>query len=152
MIDAPHDYEQLPAPVTARYVRLTNLHCPAGAKLSISGFRIFGNGLGVPPATVGDVRVNRSKTDPRQATVSWTPVKNVNFYIVRYGIAPNKLYSNYQIYSGNEMILNALNVRISYWVTVDAANDSGVTLGLKGPCARASYAGLVPGGRLLSMS
>jgi hypothetical protein len=29
------------------------------------------------------------------------------------------------------MILNALNVGISYWVTVDAVNDSGVTLGLK---------------------
>jgi hypothetical protein len=131
-IDAPHDYVQLPAPVTARYVRLTNVHCPAGSKLSISGFRVFGNGLGSPPDAVGDVKGIRSSTDPRQATVSWAPVKNANFYIVRYGIAPNKLFSNYQIYSGNEMTLNALNVGVSYWLTVDAMNDSGVT---RGPAA-----------------
>jgi hypothetical protein len=113
-------------------VRLTNVHCPAGSKLSISGFRVFGNGLGAAPAQVGSVKAIRSSTDTRVATVSWTPVKNADFYIVRYGIAPDKLFSNYQIYSGNEMTLNALNAGVSYWLTVDAVNDSGVT---RGPAA-----------------
>ena len=127
-IDAPHDYVQLPAPVKARYARLTNVHCPAQAKFSVSGFRIFGNGLGTPPAKVEGVTATR-ETDARKATVSWSPVENADFYVVRYGIAPNKLVSNYQIYQGTEMTLNALNVGVSYAVTVDAVNDSGVTQG-----------------------
>ena len=125
-IDSPHDYVQLPALVTARYVRLTNVHCPAGAKLSICGFRIFGNGLGAPPAKVEGVKALRSATDPRQATVSWLPSKGADFYVVRYGIAPDKLFSNYQIYNATGMTLNALNVSVSYAVTVDAVSDSGV--------------------------
>lgn len=128
-VDAPHDYVPLSAPVTARYVRLTNVHCPAGAKLSVSGFRIFGNGLGAPPALVGDAKAVRSSTDPRQATVSWSPVKDADFYIVRYGIAPDKLFSNYQVYDGTTLVLNALNAGVSYFVAVDAVNDSGVTQG-----------------------
>jgi len=127
-IDSPHDYVQLPAPVTARYVRLTNIHCPAQAKLSISGFRIFGNGLGNPPAKVGGVTALRS-ADPRQATVSWSPSINADFYVVRYGISPDKLFGNYQIYQATKMTINALNVGVSYVVTVDAVNDNGVTQG-----------------------
>jgi len=130
-VDSPHDYVQLPAPVKARYVRLTNVHCPAGAKLSVSGFRIFGNGLGTPPAMVEGVKALRSATDPRQATVSWSPVKDADFYVVRYGIAPDKLFSNYQIYQATEMTLNALNVGVSYAVTVDAVNNSGDTQGTR---------------------
>jgi len=131
-VDAPHDYVQLPAPVTARYVRLTNVHCPAGAKLSVSGFRIFGSGLGTPPARVEGVKVVRSTTDQRQATVSWSPVKDADFYIVRYGLAADKLFSNYQIYQATTMTLNALNAGVPYVVTVDAVNDSGVTQGTQG--------------------
>jgi hypothetical protein len=130
-IDSPHDYVQLPAPVTARYVRLTSVHCPAGAKLSVSGFRIFGNGLGTPPALVDEVKAARSTADARQATVCWSPVKDADFYIVRYGVAPEKLFSNYQIYQGTELTLNALNGGVSYAVTVDSVNDSGVTQGIQ---------------------
>jgi len=114
--------------VTARYVRLTNVHCPAEAKLSVSGFRIFGNGLGTPPAMVEGVTATRD-ADPRKATVSWSPVKNADFYIVRYGLAPDRLFSNYQVYQATSMSLNALNAAVSYAVTVDAVNDSGVTQG-----------------------
>ncbi|MGA3169915.1 MAG: family 43 glycosylhydrolase [Chthoniobacteraceae bacterium] len=128
-IDAPQDYVQLPAPVTARYVRLTNIHCPAGAKLSVSGFRIFGSGLGTPPAMVQGVTAARDPDDARKATVSWSPVKGADFYIVRYGLAPDRLFSNYQIYQATGMTLNALNAGVSYVVTVDAVNDSGVTQG-----------------------
>ena len=39
--DAPHDYIQLEKPIRKRYIKITNLHCPAG-KFSLSGFRIFG--------------------------------------------------------------------------------------------------------------
>jgi len=129
--DSPHDYVQLPAPLTARYVRLTNIHCPGGAKLSISGLRIFGNGLGALPATVDGVSATRSPTDARVATVTWSPVKDADFYIVRYGLAPDRLFSNYQVYDGTSVTLNALNAGVTYAVTVDAINDSGISLGTK---------------------
>ena len=50
--DAPHDYEPLAAPATARYVRITNLHDPAGMLFSLSGFRVFGLAPGAAPAEV----------------------------------------------------------------------------------------------------
>lgn len=127
--DVPHDYVQLPSPVMARYVRLTNIHCPAGSNFSVSGLRVFGNGLGLPPDRVTGVTAERSDDDARKATVSWDPVKNADFYIVRYGIAAGKLFSNYQIYKGNQASLNALNKGVPYYATVDAVNDSGATRG-----------------------
>ena len=127
-VDAPHDYVQLPAPVTARYVRLTNIHCPAGAKFSVSGFRIFGSGLGDPPAIVEGVTAKRLP-DSRKADVSWSPVHGADFYIVRYGLGPDRLFSNYQVYQGTKVTINSLNIGVAYTLTVDAVNDSGVTRG-----------------------
>jgi xylan 1,4-beta-xylosidase len=128
-VDSPHDYIQLPAAATARYVRLTNVHCPAGAKLSISGFRIFGNGLGSLPSPVSGLKASRAPSDGRQATVEWTPTKDADFYIVRYGIASERLFSNYQVYGAARMTLNALNRGVPYFISVDAVNENGITSG-----------------------
>ncbi len=128
-VDSPHDYVQLPAPVQARYVRLTNLHCPAGAKLSVSGFRIFGNGLGEAPARVQGIKATRDAADARRATISWPPSKGAEFYIIRYGLTSGTLFANQQIYEGQEFTLKTLNASTSYVATVDAVNDSGITKG-----------------------
>ena len=127
--DAPHEYAQLDKPAKARYIRLVNVHCPAGAKFSVSGLRLFGSGLGDAPGVVKDVTVQRLLTDPRKVTVSWTPAKSAQFYIVRYGIAPERLFDSYQIYDGNTAQINALNMGVNYYFTVDAVNDSGVSRG-----------------------
>lgn len=128
-VDQPHDYVQLDGPTTARYVRLINIHCPAQAKLSISGFRIFGNGLGVPPAKVSEIKASRSAADSRVGMVEWKPVANADFYVVRYGLAPDRLFTSYQVYQGTSLKLNALNAGSSYALTVDAINDSGIAQG-----------------------
>jgi hypothetical protein len=125
--DMPHDYAQLPQPVKARYVRFTNVHCPAGAALSISGFRIFGNGLDKSPGAVENVLVKRDPKDGRKAAVSWSPSKGAEFYIVRYGIDPGRLFNNYQIYNATNAQINSLNSGVTYYFTVDAINQSGVT-------------------------
>ena len=127
-LDTPHAYVQLPAPVNARYLRITNVHSPADSRFSISGFRVFGSGLGAPPAVVEGITATR-KADARLGNVSWNPVKGADFYIVRYGVAADKLFTNYQVYDGTALALNALNLGVSYFVTVDAVNDSGVTYG-----------------------
>jgi xylan 1,4-beta-xylosidase len=125
--DAPHDYAQLDHPIKARYARLVNVHCAAGAKFSISGFRLFGNGLGLAPAAVKAITVLRNPADPRKVAVSWSPVDGAQFYIVRYGLAPDRLFGNYQIYGSTRAQINALNAGVNYYFTVDAVNDSGVT-------------------------
>jgi xylan 1,4-beta-xylosidase len=130
-LDLPHDYTQLEQPVTARYVRLVNVHMPAGALFSVSGFRIFGSGLGKAPAKVKDVKAVRDDSNLRHAHVSWRPVKNADFYIIRYGISRDRLFGNYQVYGTNEFDINSLNLGVSYYLTVDAINDNGITKGTK---------------------
>jgi hypothetical protein len=125
--DACHDYEPLAKAVKARYVRLVSVHCPAGADFSVSGFRIFGNGLSRAPSAVGQMTVQRNERDGRKARVSWTPSARAEFYIVRFGLAPDRLFENYQIYGATEAQINSLNTGTSYYFTVDAVNDSGVT-------------------------
>jgi hypothetical protein len=127
--DAPHDYTQLSAPVMGRYVKLTNLHTPAGAKFSVSGLRVFGNGSGPLPAKVNGVAATRDPADGRAAKISWAPAKDAEFYIVRYGVRPDRLFTNFQVYGATDLSLSTLNVGVPYFVTVDAVNSTGVTLG-----------------------
>ncbi|MEI9960320.1 MAG: discoidin domain-containing protein [Limisphaerales bacterium] len=129
--DSPHDYTQLNEPAMARYVRLVNVHTPSGGLFSVSGFRIFGSGLGKAPNRVKTVEAVRNISDPRQVQVSWQPVKNADFYIIRYGIAHDRLFNNYQAYKTNRLEINSLNIGVSYYFTVDAVNDSGITKGTK---------------------
>ena len=128
-MDLPDDYTQLQQPVMARYVRLVNVHMPAGGLFSVSGFRIFGNGFGKAPGRVKGIKAARNASDPRQMHVSWRPVKNADFYIIRYGIARDRLFDSYQVYGTNQFDINSLNLGVSYYLTVDAVNDSGVTRG-----------------------
>jgi hypothetical protein len=127
--DAPHDYTQLDQPVTARYVRLTNVHTPGNGFFSVSGFRLFGSGLGQAPARVKGAEAVREVSDPRQVHVSWPPVKGADFYIIRYGLARDRLFNNYQVYETNHFDINNLNLGTAYYFTVDAVNDSGIAKG-----------------------
>jgi hypothetical protein len=127
--DAPHEYMQLDSSVVARYVRITNLHTPGNAKFSISGFRLFGNGLHQAPGKVVSLRANRDAEDPRKAAISWQPVQGADFYIVRFGVKPDRLFENYQVYHATHLDLASLNVGVEYSVTVDAVNDSGIARG-----------------------
>ncbi len=129
--DSPHDYSQLDEPVTARYVRLVNVHMPGNGLFSVSGFRIFGNGLGNAPTEVKGLEAVRDSADPRQVHVSWKPVQGADFYIIRYGIARDRLFNNYQVYKSNHFDINSLNVATSYYLTVDSVNDCGNSRGVE---------------------
>lgn len=127
--DGPHGYHELKRPVMARHLRITNVYYPFGGKFSISDFRIFGSSLGKKPQQVKEVMVKRARDDQRRVTISWKKTSDADFYIVRYGIAPNRLFSNYQIYHADQIAINALNVGTAYFFTVDAVNSSGITKG-----------------------
>jgi hypothetical protein len=130
--DSPHDYAQLNAPVTGRYVRVTNVHSPAGGKFSLSGLRVFGNALGDSPKIVQGLIAERSGTDNRLAHLRWNASPGAEFYIVRYGVKPDRLYSNYQVYDATSLDITTLNTSVSYYFTVDAVNGSGITPGPAG--------------------
>lgn len=121
-------YIQLPAPVTARHEKLTNVHTPTDAVFSVSGLRFFGSGLGENPGLVTGVKAERQE-NKRLMKVSWDQAPGADFYIVRYGIKPDRLTLNRQVYDGESVLIPGLNTDQQYFVTVDAVNDSGITKG-----------------------
>jgi hypothetical protein len=60
--------------------------------------------------------------------LSWDKAEGAEGYIVRYGIAPDKLYNQYQVY-GEQTEIRTLTKGISYYFRVDSFNAGGVTPG-----------------------
>jgi xylan 1,4-beta-xylosidase len=127
--DVPHDYLPLAEPVTAQYVRITNVHMAGGGPLSIRDLRLFGSGGGSAPAKAPSFEVQRDASDARNAVVRWELLGDAEGYVVRYGISENKLYENREVRGQKEIDLHDLNVGVDYYFTVDAFNESGRTLG-----------------------
>jgi len=126
--DYPHDYFELPKAIKGRYFRITNHHVPDG-KFAISGFRIFGKGNDKLPLRVKNIKIERKDSDRKQVTVSWDKVPNAMGYIVRYGLAKEKLYLSHQVYDATSATILSLNADAEYFYLVDAFNESGITKG-----------------------
>ena len=124
--DVPHDYIELPRPVRTRYLKLVNIHMPSG-KFAISGFRAFGHGDGPPADTVRDFIVLRTEKDRRSAWIKWRPVENAYAYTIYYGTAPDKLYNNILVYDANEYWFKVMDLKKSYYFSVEAVNENGVS-------------------------
>jgi hypothetical protein len=122
--DVPHDYIELTRAVTARYVKLNNLFTPGGGKFAIRDLRIFGNAEQAVFTSVGDFAVQRDPIDGRNAVVRWSRIANADGCIVRYGIAPDKLYNNYIVYDADSVAIHSLNKGVEYFFDVEAF-DSG---------------------------
>ena len=125
--DAPNDYVQLNEPAKARYIRFTSYHVPT-PYLAISGLRIFGNGNGKKPAKVKQFVVMRD-IDKRNAHLTWKAQPEVQGYNVRWGIAPDKLYNSWLVYGKDSLDIRSLNVDQSYYFTVEAFNENGISPG-----------------------
>jgi hypothetical protein len=100
----------------------------------LSGFRVFGTDVGAKPEKVNNVAVARSDKDPndgRVAEVSWSPAAGADFYVIRYGIAPDKLNSSYQVYNKTSKEIRSLISGVHYYFTVDAVNAAGINAGKK---------------------
>lgn len=124
--DRPNAYFQLPAPVSARYVRYVHGH--VGAKhLAISDLRVFGDAGGKSPAVPRGVKVSRP--EPRSMTVTWQSVKNAVGYNVRWGVKPDRLNLAYQVFAdrGTSLDVRALSAGVEYFVAVEAFDENGVS-------------------------
>lgn len=125
--DRPHAYAELPYPVKCRYVRLTNRTVAYGGRFAVRDLRIFGNAGDRKPAAVGDFRVERLE-DTRKADLSWNAASGAEGYVVRYGIAGDKLDQNYQL-DATSVQLNILNRGTAYCFRIDSFNRNGYTKG-----------------------
>ncbi|MBV6639121.1 MAG: family 43 glycosylhydrolase [Cyclobacteriaceae bacterium] len=123
--DAPNAYITLNQPVMARYVRYKNIEVP-GKNLALSEIRIFGTGLGKKPGKVTGFTVKRDE-DPRDARLSWNPVKGAQGYNIRWGIAPDKLYSSWLIYEDTSLLMRCLTSDQTYYFSIEAFNENGIS-------------------------
>jgi beta-xylosidase len=124
--DVPHDYVELANPVQARFIKLENIHMPAG-KFAISGLRIFGNGNGSKPGTVRQFMVLRTEKDKRSAYIKWSPVDNAFAYNIYYGTHPDKLYNCVMVHDLNEYWFKAMDKEKDYYFIIEAINENGVS-------------------------
>ena len=66
-------------------------------------------------------------SDDMGATINWNAAAGAYGYVVRYGIAPTKLYNCYEIRGGETSVeIRSLNADIDYYYTMDAFNDVGI--------------------------
>jgi xylan 1,4-beta-xylosidase len=123
--DVPHDYIELESPAQTRFLKLENINMPTG-KFSISGFRVFGNGIGKKPEAVNAFSVLRTEKDKRSAWLRWYPVDNAYAYNIYIGIAPDKLYNCIMVYNANEYWLKVMDLAKPYYFAIEALNENGV--------------------------
>lgn len=124
--DVPNDYVELAKPADVRFIRFKSIYAPMN-NLAISGLRIFGVGSGKVPAAVRRLEARRM-ADRRDALIRWEARDNVQGYNVRWGIAPDKLYSSWLVYDVNELELKSLTIDQEYYVSVEAFNENGVSV------------------------
>lgn len=123
--DVPNDYVELGIPQTVRYIRYKNIEVPT-PHLAISDLRVFGIGSGKAPAPVKNLSVNRYP-DRRDALIRWDGQSVAQGYNILWGIAPDKLYSSWMVYEKNELLLKSLSIDQSYYFSIEAFNENGVS-------------------------
>ncbi len=123
--DTPNDYVELEKPNDYRYIRYNNIEIPT-PHLNLSEIRVFGVGKGKQPSKVKNAKYNRHD-DRRDITIQWDRINNAQGYNVRWGIAPDKLYSSWMVYGNNELLLKALNKDQVYYFAIESFNENGVS-------------------------
>jgi len=126
--DACHEYIELNKPVKARYIKIENLKVPDG-NFSVYDLRIFGKREGKAPGEVTGLTVERNASDTRRAIVKWEKNTSATGHVVNYGTDINKLYTSVMIYDPDSVRLTGLNKGVTYYFSVDAFNESGITPG-----------------------
>lgn len=129
--DRPHDYIEFEKPFNARYVKWVNKDYPLSAHVSLREFRIFGLGQGETPRAVGRFTVRRDMADPCKAVLLWDKSEGADGYVVRYGIAPDKLYNSFQVLQDTSLEIGSLNSGVTYYFVVDAYNENGISRGIE---------------------
>ncbi|RYZ23900.1 MAG: hypothetical protein EOP49_45995 [Sphingobacteriales bacterium] len=123
--DVPHDYIELEKPVSARYLRIENIHMPTG-KFALSGFRAFGKAEGAVPDTVKHFIGLRGDSERRNAWFKWEVSDNATGYNIYSGSSPDKLYNAIMLYGVNEYYFTAMDRDKPYYFQIEAFNEAGI--------------------------
>ncbi|MGQ7869334.1 family 43 glycosylhydrolase [Sunxiuqinia sp. sy24] len=123
--DSPNAYIVLNQPQKARFIRYKNIEVP-GNNLAMSEIRVFGTGFGKKPSKVKAFEVQRHD-DRRDASIRWKKVDGAQGYTIRWGIAPGKLYSSWLLYGENELLMRCLDRNTSYYMSIEAFNENGIS-------------------------
>ena len=121
--DVPHDYIELAAAVDARYIKLNNVFVPGGGTFAIRDLRIFGNSEKAVFTQIDDYSIQRDDSDGRDAVLRWSPVADADGYLIRYGIAADKLYNHYLVYDSDSVAIHSLNHGVVYYFEVEAFDN-----------------------------
>lgn len=122
--DEPHDYIELQSDLTARYLKLENIHVPSG-NFCLSEFRVFGSDGGNMPERVEGLKVERDKKDRRNAMISWQPVKGAYGYNIYFGTKPGKLYNAITVLGENKYDFRGMDKGTTYYFAIEALSESG---------------------------
>ena len=123
--DIPHEYVELPAPASARYLKMENLRMPTG-KFALSGLRVFGKGAGTVPDAVKNFIVLRGDSERRNSWLKWQVNERATGYTIYTGTAPDKLYNSIMLYSVNEYYFTAMEKGQAYYFQIEAFNENGI--------------------------
>lgn len=123
--DVTHDYLELTKSIEARFLKMVNIHNASGL-FAVSDFRVFGNGLSEKPKLVTGFKVDRNKSDSRNAMIHWDIQTAVVGYNIYYGIAPDKLYNSIMVYDNNSYDFRGLDKGTSYYFAIEAFNENGI--------------------------
>ena len=127
--DVPHEYIELEKSAKARYLKLENIEMPTG-KFAISGFRVFGKGVGEKPGEVQNFIPLRTspkiKGERRNVWFKWSQESNADGYVIYFGKSPDKLYGSIMVYGKNEYYFNGLDKSDAYYFQIEAFNNNGI--------------------------
>jgi hypothetical protein len=125
--DRPNAYLEFDKPAQIRFVRYEHVHVGA-PNLAVSDIRIFGKGVGEAPGIPKGLQASRD-ADARNVRVVWQDVPGAIGYNVRWGIAPEKLYSAYQVWADvrPRLDVRALTVDQKYFFAIESFNEVGVS-------------------------
>jgi hypothetical protein len=93
--------------------------------LAISDIRVFGLGSGKVPQPVKNIQISRSK-DRLDALFQWKPQSDSQGVLIRWGIAPDKLYNSWMVYEKNSLQMKCLNRDQSYYFSIIPFNENGI--------------------------
>lgn len=126
-VDHPHEFITFEEEIHVRYLKITCKQMPFNGNFAMSGFRVFGTGLGNAPKQASNIIAKR--TSDLDCTITWNKQSDATGYNIRWGIAPDKLYNSWLIYDDSKLDLGALNKGTDYYIAVDAFNVNGITEG-----------------------
>jgi hypothetical protein len=125
-VDVPHDFVALANPVRARFIKMENIHVPAG-KFALSGLRVFGRGKGNKPDSVKHFVVLRGESERRNAWLKWQSSDDAQGYTIYFGITPDKLYGSIMVYGSNEYYFKGMDKNIPYYFQIEGFNEIGLS-------------------------